>query len=123
MRRTNLGFSDWIDQIDALQAQQPPNDDGFSLTRLLDQAPALVRDLYIAKETGDAQAKLLEINLERARRGQPPLDMAAYSPHAVSVGLAPQTQQALGIGTVVVVGGVLLAAATIALGSRRRAAR
>jgi hypothetical protein len=116
MRRTNLGFADWIDQIDALQEQQPPNDDGFSLTKLLDQAPALVRDLYIAKETGDAQAKLLEINLERARRGQPPLDMSAYSPHALTVGVAPQTQRALGVGTVVI-GAAILGA--VALASRR----
>jgi hypothetical protein len=116
MART-LGFTDWIDQIDALQNPAGPVDDGFSFSKLLDQAPTLVRDLYVAKETGDAQAKLLEINLERARRGQPPLDLASYSPHAVSVGVAPQTQQALGIGAAVVVAALLGA---VALGTRGR---
>lgn len=88
---------------------------------LLDKAPTLVKDLALAAKTGDVQSKLLDINMQRARQGLPPIDAAAYSP-SMNVGVAPATMAKLQQG------GVMLglgAAALLALfmGSRRSARR
>lgn len=87
----------------------------FDWQGALNNAPALLRDLYVAHETGQAQDKLLEINLERARRGQSPLDAATYVPGAnVNVGVAPATMKPL-----LIAGGVGLLA-VLALSALKR---
>lgn len=89
---------------------------GFDWQGMISSAPAMLKDLYIAHQTGEAQSKLLEINLERARRGQTPIDSAAYAPQ-VNVGVAPQTMKT---GAVIALGGIGLVAALMLLGGRRR---
>ena len=64
---------------------------------LFKSAPTMLRDLLLANDARDYNKKLLDINLERARRNQPPLDPQRYAP-GVNVGLAPQTQKFLGVG-------------------------
>lgn len=44
------------------------------------------------------QRQLMQINVERARRGEPPLDMAAYTGVGVNVGLSAQTRQLVTYG-------------------------
>lgn len=46
--------------------------------------------------TTDAQRRLLNIQLERARRGEPPLDSSQYG-LGVNVGLSPETLKTVGI--------------------------
>ena len=50
------------------------------------------------------QRQLMQINVDRAKRGEPPLDIAQYSGVGVNVGLSPQTQ------TLVTYGGIALLA-------------
>jgi hypothetical protein len=38
------------------------------------------------------QRQLMQINVDRAKRGEPPLDIAQYTGVGVNVGLSPQTQ-------------------------------
>lgn len=44
------------------------------------------------------QRELMRINIERARQGQPPLDISQYAGVGVQVGVSPQTQQLLTYG-------------------------
>lgn len=44
------------------------------------------------------QRELMRINIERARRGEPPLDISQYAGVGVQVGVSPQTQQLLTYG-------------------------
>lgn len=44
------------------------------------------------------QRDLMQINVERAKKGLPPLDMAAYTGVGVQVGLSSQTQQLVTYG-------------------------
>jgi len=75
------------------------------LEPIVQTAKELVPVVYAAQQQQD----LNEINLERARRGQPPLSsayMAATAPR-VNVGVAADTQRMLmwaGIGLVVILG-------------------
>lgn len=50
------------------------------------------------------QRQLMQINVDRAKRGEPPLDIAQYTGVGVNVGLSPQTQ------TLVTYGGIALLA-------------
>lgn len=105
----------------------PPltQDPGWDWQGFLRQAPAMLRDLYVAAQTGDYQAKLMEINLERAKRGQAPLDMQRYGPQ-VQVGVAPQTMTfaGLGIGTLAAIGiGAYILLAPSQRAARRRRSR
>lgn len=50
------------------------------------------------------QQQLIALNIERARRGQPPVDISAYSGIGVNVGLSQGTQQ------LVIYGGLALMA-------------
>lgn len=78
---------------------------------IMDKAAAMAREgesiidaLARAASTlalADSQRRLLNIQLERARRGQPPLDSSQYG-LGVNVGLSPQT--------ILLIGGVLIAA-------------
>ena len=53
---------------------------------------------------GAQQLALANINYQRAKAGQPPLDMSQYSGVSASVGLSPDTQKLLmyGVGAIVV---------------------
>lgn len=86
-------------------AAVPETAGDWSFADIFKQAPAILRDLWTARTAAEYQDKLLEIQLERARRGQSPLDMQRYGPQ-VNVGVAPQTQRAaaIGIGTLALVG-------------------
>jgi len=44
------------------------------------------------------QYKLIDYNTERAKKGLPPVDIAAYSGVGVNIGLSPSTQQLLLFG-------------------------
>lgn len=77
---------------------------------LIDKAPALLKDMALAAKTGDIQSKLLDVNMQRARQGLPPIDAGAYSP-SVNVGVAPATmkkiQLGLGLGAAAIIAAVL----------------
>lgn len=62
----------------------------------------------------DSQRKLLNVQLERAKQGLPPLDSTQYG-LGVSLGLSPETQRVLMIGA-----GILGAAALLFMARRRR---
>lgn len=44
------------------------------------------------------QRELMKINIERAKQGLPPLDIAQYTGVGVQVGVSPQTQQLITYG-------------------------
>lgn len=44
------------------------------------------------------QRELMKINIERAKQGLPPLDIAQYAGVGVQVGVSPQTQQLITYG-------------------------
>lgn len=82
----------------------------------LTQAPAVLRDLMLATSTADYQSKLMDLNLQRAKQGLPPLDAAQYAPR-LQVGVAPATMKVFGVG----VGTLALAAgAAYLLANKRR---
>jgi len=64
------------------QAQNPNESWANTLTRIL---PSLTM--------GIQQIQLMQINIDRARKGLPPLDAQAYSGAYVNVGLDPNTQR------------------------------
>lgn len=86
---------------------------GWNWQGMLDKAPQMMKDLYIAKESGDMQARLLEINLERSRRGLPPISAASVAPQ-VNFGVAPQTMNMAGMG----IGGLIGLAALAYFGGK-----
>lgn len=55
----------------------------------------------------DAQRRLLNVQVQRAQQGQPPLDVSQYS-LGLNVGLSPQTTKVLLIGAGVVLAAILL---------------
>lgn len=61
------------------------------------------------------QTELMQINLARARAGQPPIDMSAYSGLGVNVGLSAGTNQ-----TVLMLGMGLIAAVVLSSAMKRR---
>jgi hypothetical protein len=73
------------------------------------QLPALARDLFVAAKQGEVQSKLLDVNVQRARQGLPPLNAAAYAP-GVNIGLNKGTQQFLGVGVGTLAVGAVAAA-------------
>lgn len=54
----------------------------------------IASSIVMAKQQRD----LMQINVERAKKGLPPLDMAAYTGVGVQVGLSSQTQQLVTYG-------------------------
>jgi hypothetical protein len=97
-----------------------PGGGGF-WNSLMDKAPTLLKDMALAAKTGDIQSKLLDVNIQRARQGLPPLDASAYSP-SMNVGVAPATMKKLQQGGVMV-GLGFAALAALLIGSRRSARR
>lgn len=87
-----LAYQNAIDAIapgasDQAAQVQAPNED--YLSALLRVAGAVV--------TTDAQRKLLNVQIDRANKGLPPLDMSQYGA-GVNVGLSPETLKMLGFG-------------------------
>lgn len=64
----------------------------------IDTATKLMTTLIMT----DQQRRLMSVNLDRARKGLPPIDAASYG-MGVNVGLSPATRQ------LVVIGGLVLA--------------
>jgi len=64
------------------EAQNPNENWTVTLTRILPQLTL-----------GVQQLQLMQINIDRARKGLPPLDARAYSGAYVNVGLDPNTQR------------------------------
>ena len=93
----NIVNGAWGDPVspDAAQIVDAAGQSNWSMVNdLLAQIPAAI--------TGLTAFQLAQVNIERARRGQAPLNAAAYQPQ-VGVNLAPQTMQtvmmiALGLG-------------------------
>lgn len=54
------------------------------------------------------QYQLINLNTERAKRGEPPLDISSYSGVGVNIGISPSTQQLLIFGGLAVAALVLL---------------
>lgn len=82
--------------------------------QLLAQDPSTAQQIDAAMQTGqswisaalnvaqnallaDSQRRLLNVQIERARNGQPPLDSSQYG-LGVNVGLSPQTMKLVGLG-------------------------
>lgn len=86
---------------------------------LIDKAPTVLKDLAIAAKTGDIQSKLLDVNMQRARQGLPPLDAGAYSA-SMNVGVAPATMKKIQQGGVMVGLGVAALAALLMMRRSRR---
>jgi len=57
----------------------------------------------------DQQRSIMQLNIERAKLGQPPIDPTTYSGVGVQVGLAPSTQNMIVLG-LLGLGAVLLLA-------------
>jgi len=56
----------------------------------------------------DQQRKLLNVQIDRAQKGLPPLDLTNYTGVGVRVGIAPQTQQLLIYGGLALLAVLLL---------------
>jgi hypothetical protein len=54
------------------------------------------------------QRQLMQLNIERAKKGLPPIDIASYSGVGVNVGLSPDTKNLLIFGGVALVAVLLL---------------
>jgi hypothetical protein len=54
------------------------------------------------------QRQLMQINVERAKRGEPPLDIAQYTGVGVQVGVSQNTQQFLTYAGIAVLGFLLI---------------
>lgn len=49
------------------------------------------------------QVQLMQLNIERAKNGLPPIDIAAYTGIGVNVGLSPETKNLLIYGGIALV--------------------
>jgi hypothetical protein len=54
------------------------------------------------------QRQLMQINVDRAKRGEPPLDIAQYTGVGVQVGVSQNTQQFLTYAGIAVLGFLLI---------------
>lgn len=71
-----------------IQSQQQENEPWW------DTWARIASSVVMAKQQRD----LMQINVDRAKRGEPPLDIAQYSGVGVNVGLSAQTQQLVTYG-------------------------
>lgn len=95
MHLGGMGFWDdmiWDTGIQPAEAVQTEN--ALVTASTVESVSSLLKDLASIYGSVRAQEKLLDINLERAMLGLPPIDTASYSP-SVNVGVTPQTQQLL----------------------------
>jgi hypothetical protein len=72
----------------------------------------LRRVLAASLGLGVQQYQLMNLNVERARQGLPPIDVARYSGAGVNIGLSPGTQQLVTYAGLALVGLLLLNMAT-----------
>lgn len=121
----NIAYGDWMtpaemqyaqavdQQIPGLSSQvaaQALPGEGF-----IDSLARVVSTLSLA----DAQRKLLNVQVQRAQQGLPPLDASQYS-LGMNVGLTPTTQRALMIGGALVLAAFLLPALLRAISGGRK---
>ena len=87
-------------------------DTGMTVTTATEQQtasnPTSWADIVKLGLTTLQTAQINQINVERARRGLPPLDTAQYTGVGVRVGLNPQTQQLLIYGGLALLAVMLL---------------
>jgi hypothetical protein len=88
--------------VAALKAAQNPNE------RWTDTFAKIATNLGL----GVQQYQLMNLNVQRARQGLPPIDVAAYAGAGVNVGLSAGTQQLVTYAGLALIGLVLLNMAT-----------
>jgi hypothetical protein len=84
--------------VEAIQQAQNPNE------KWTDTFAKIATNLGL----GFQQYQLMNLNVERARQGLPPIDVARYSGAGVNVGLSAGTQQLVTYAGLALVGLVLL---------------
>ena len=87
-----------VRQEDPISGEITFVDEGTGKSLTVDSSQGYIKDLIeLAKQglTATQMYQLNQINVERARRGDPPIDVSQYTGVGVRVGLAPQTQQLL----------------------------
>jgi len=103
MADTYIGFNNAVDQ---LQIQSDTIAPGFNEKVAQAAAPGedwltTAQRIMTAVTMTYQQQQLMTLNIERAKQGLPPLDIAQYTGVGVNVGLSPATQQlvmVLGLG-------------------------
>ena len=103
MAETYVGFETAVDQLqnasdtiapgfnDKVAAAAAPGEDWLTTAQRIMTAVTMTYQ----------QQQLMTLNIERAKQGLPPLDIAQYTGVGVNVGLSPATQQlvlVLGLG-------------------------
>lgn len=104
------------------EGSDPYNIRGGGYDKVLNQvAPGIVQKITQTQSAGESwidtlsklvpaltmttqQVQLMQLNIERAKKGLPPVDIAAYSGIGVNVGLSPDTKN------LIIYGGVALLA-------------
>ena len=102
-QETYIGFEDAVGQ---LQTQADTFAPGFNEKVAVSAAPGedwltTAQRIMTAVTMTYQQQQLMSLNIERAKQGLPPLDIAQYTGVGVNVGLSPATQQlvmVLGLG-------------------------
>jgi len=100
---TYIGFENAVGQ---LQTQADTFAPGFNDKVAVSAAPGedwltTAQRIMTAVTMTYQQQQLMSLNIERAKQGLPPLDIAQYTGVGVNVGLSPATQQlvmVLGLG-------------------------
>jgi hypothetical protein len=103
MADTYIGFTNAVDQ---LQTQADTIAPGFNEKVAQAAAPGedyitTAQRIMTAVTMTYQQQQLMSLNIERAKQGLPPLDIAQYTGVGVNIGLSPATQQlvmVLGLG-------------------------
>jgi len=88
--------------VEAINAAQNPNE------KWTDTFAKIATSLGL----GVQQYQLMNLNVQRARQGLPPIDVASYSGAGVNIGLSPGTQQLVTYAGLALVGLLLLNMAT-----------
>lgn len=88
-------------------------DSGIEWGEILKTAPGAIRDMWLGYNQLQVQEQINEINLERVRQGQQPLNVNwdALRP-GVNVGMTPETRTMIYWGVGLLVGGAVLFGAT-----------
>ena len=105
MADTYVGFNTAVDQLQSASDTIAP---GFNDKVAAAAAPGedwltTAQRIMTAVTMTYQQQQLMSLNIERAKQGLPPLDIAQYTGVGVNVGLSPATQQlvlVLGLGRV-----------------------
>ena len=102
-----------LQAVETTNASDPTNIKAGGYAAVLDQvAPGIVQKINQTQVPGESwidtlqklvpaltmtvqQVQLMQLNIERAKNGLPPLDIASYSGIGVNVGLSPETKNLL----------------------------